>query len=53
VNTTGFKPVHSKPAIVLVKGRSYVYVKCYWNRFCYCSVFNPLKLSGNHMYHQL
>jgi hypothetical protein len=29
VNTTGFKPVHSKPAIVLVKGRSYVYVKCY------------------------
>lgn len=24
VNTTGFKPVHSKPAIVLVKGRSSV-----------------------------
>jgi len=25
VNTTGFKPVHSKPAIVLVKGKTHVH----------------------------
>lgn len=27
VNTTGFKPVHSKPAMVLVKGKSHTHEK--------------------------
>ena len=27
VNTTGFKPVHSKPAMVLVKGKSHIHDK--------------------------